>query len=406
PGSKGSGVHPLDAELGLTRDGYSPLVIRWFSRLCTRLSFGLSSNLGGMFLGWAPAAPTTEEELDKRRGPRKCKTEGCNCKRRKCKPEGCNCKRHRGRASRKAHGPKKKRKRGDKSKNGRSATLVAMYTLKCGEDGKLHGPINKKIFATFSSREKALQWAREQATRRGFPPDTHKTIQLVVDGEICLEQQLRGLFPQAILTLDIRHAQERLWRVGRLLHKEDSEELAAWVEPLGELLYNGEIQELLKQLEAVQFHGPGSKAKREGQSKAIEYLRKRVGLMEYGKWREQDLVLASGVVEGAARYVVGERLDCSGMRWVVERAEAVLLLRCIEVNGDWDGFFAWSQQQWQEELRQGKAVQIRSEKPTQLPQLNQQSEKRRRSRKVAAATAETAMAARVFTSRKPGGLHP
>jgi hypothetical protein len=47
-------------------------------------------------------------------------------------------------------------------------------------------------------------------------------------------------------------------------------------------------------------------------------------------------VIASGVVEGAARYVVGERLDNSGMRWIEERAEAVLLLRCIEVNGDWE----------------------------------------------------------------------
>jgi hypothetical protein len=34
---------------------------------------------------------------------------------------------------------------------------------------------------------------------------------------------------------------------------------------------------------------------------ALAYLKKRVGLRKYGEWREQDLVLASGVVEGAAR---------------------------------------------------------------------------------------------------------
>ena len=56
-------------------------------------------------------------------------------------------------------------------------------------------------------------------------------------------------------------------------------------------------------------------------------------MMAYGKWREQDLVIASGVVEGAARYVVGKRLDNAGMRWLKERAQSVLLLRCIEVNG-------------------------------------------------------------------------
>jgi hypothetical protein len=415
-GKEGSGVHPLDVELGLTRDGYSPLLISWFCRLCTRVSFHHAADLGRMFLGWAPSASTieqwvlglgrlayewlstgplpqddgevlviecdgkavptaTEEELKKRRRPRK--------------PKGpCNCKRHRGRTCRKAHGHKKKRKRGDKSKNGRSATLVVMYTLKRGEDGQLHGPINKKVFGSFSSRKKALQWAREQATRRGFGPDTDKVVQLLMDGELCLEQQLRKLFPKAVLTLDIRHAQERLWRIGRLLHKEGSEELAAWVEPLSELLYNGEVKTLLSRLEAIAFRGPGSKAKRQTQRKAVEYLRKREGLMQYGAWRLQDLVLASGVVEGAARYVIGERLDNSGMRWVVERAEALLLLRCIEVNGDWKTFFAWSDQQRQKELQAGKVVQIRSKIPTQLPEQNQQTEKRRRRRKDAVAAAE------------------
>jgi len=408
----GPGFHPLDAQLGLTRDSFSPLVVSWFCRLCTRLSFRLASDLGGMFLGWAPAPSTveewalglgrpahvflstgplppddgevlviecdgkaiptaTDEELNKRRGSRKDKPKACACK----------CQRHRGRCCRKSRGKRKKRKPGDKSKNGRSAVLIAMYTLKRGADGRLHGPINKKIYGTFSSRQVALQWARQQATRRGFPTETTKTIQILLDGEVCLEQQMRQRFPNAILTLDIRHAQERLWKVGRLLHAEGSQELADWVEPLAELLHQGKAEELLQRLRAVHFQGPGSKQKRKVQNQAITYLHKRVGLMRYGAWREQDLVLASGVVEGAARYVIGERLDNSGMRWVVERAEAVLLLRCIEVNGDWDAFFAFSEEQRGAELREGKVVQIRSQKPTQLPQVSEKAEKARRRRK-------------------------
>ena len=72
------------------------------------------------------------------------------------------------------------------------------------------------------------------------------------------------------------------------------------------------------------------------------------------------------MVEGAARYVVGERLDHSGMRWVEARAEAVLLLRCIEVNGDWEDFTRWSQEQRSEELQRGEVVQIRSKEPTRI----------------------------------------
>jgi len=247
-----------------------------------------------------------------------------------------------------------------------------MYTLRRGEDGRLHGPCNKKVDGTFGARKKALAWAREQATRRGFPPETTKTVQVVVDGELCLEPRLRVLFPQAILTLDIRHAQEKLWQVGRLFHAEGTDELAAWVEPLETLLYQGEVSRLLEQLDQelgrVARHGPGTKTRRKKLGEVLAYLGKRQGMMAYGQWRQQDLVIATGVVEGAARYVVGERLDNSGMRWIEERAEAVLLLRCIEVNGDWEAFWAWAEQQRRVELDAGLPVQIRSKVPTQLPE--------------------------------------
>ena len=396
----GPGVHPLDVVLGLTRDGYSPLVISWFCRLATRVSFQVASGLGGMFLGAAPpasaieewvlglgrpasvylsdgplpekdgdvlviaidgkAAPTaTEEELARRRGPRA------------QHQRGCKCQRHRGRAKRRRRGRRKRRKKGDKSKNGRSATLVVMYRLRRGADGRLHGPINKKVFGTFGSRKSALEWARAQATRRGFPPGTAKTVQIVVDGETCLEQRLRRLFRGAILTLDVRHAQEKLWEVGRLFHREGSAELTRWVEQLVELLYKGHVRALLGRLEqeyrGLSPRGPGTKEKRKTMRKVIGYLNARFKLMDYGRWRKQDLVIATGVVEGAARYVVGERLDNSGMRWIKERAEAVLLLRCIEVNGDWEAFMTWSQEQRNQELQRGQVVQIRSRTPTQLP---------------------------------------
>lgn len=396
----GHGVHPLDVALGLTRDGYSPLLIGWFCRLATRVSFRVASGLGGMFLGAAPPASAIEEwvlglarpayvylsegplpeddgdvlviEIDGKAVPTATEQELARRRRPRTRPEGCRCQRHRGRAKRERRGRKKRRKKGDKSKNGRSATLVVMYTLRRGEDGRLHGPINKKVFGTFGSRKSALEWARAQATRRGFPPGTSKVVQIVVDGETCLEQRLRRLFRGATLTLDVRHAQEKLWEVGRLFHREGSTELAQWVEPLEELLYKGHVRALLRRLEqarqGISVRGPGTKEKREVLKKVIGYLEARVKLMDYGRLRKEDLVIASGVVEGAARYVVGERLDNSGMRWIEERAEAVLLLRCIEVNGDWEAFMKWSQERRNQELERGEVVQIRSKTPTQIPE--------------------------------------
>ena len=193
----GHGVHPLDVVLGLTRDAYSPLPIGWFCRLATRVSFQIASGLGEMFLGGTAglgdrgvgpglgparlclsdacslpaddgdvlvieidgkAVPTaTEQELVRRRRPRT------------RHQQSCKCQRHRGRARRQRRGRKKRRKKGDKSKNGRSATLVVMYTLRRA-DGRLHGPINKKVFGTFGSRKSAPEVGSGQVTCAGVPP--------------------------------------------------------------------------------------------------------------------------------------------------------------------------------------------------------------------------------------------
>jgi hypothetical protein len=190
----GGGFYPVDACVGLTGDGFSPLLISLVTRLATRVSFSASVLLCRCFYGWSPsseaiqhlviglgkdslaymdqaqaprddgdilvievdgkATPTaTEAELDKRRG-----------KRRK-KPHACGCARHRGKAKRACRGKKKRRKPGDKSKNGRSITLVVMYTLKSGDDGRLHGPINKRVWGSYAVRKVMLAWARAQATK-------------------------------------------------------------------------------------------------------------------------------------------------------------------------------------------------------------------------------------------------
>ena len=398
----GSGFFPLDIELGLTRDRLSPWVMQWVARLATRMSFKASQMVCKAVLNWAPATETieqvvlgmgrdaapfmkqlqapandgevlvievdgkcpptaTEAELAKRRGKRKPKHE---------KDCSCGCQRHRGKAKRKARGSKKRRKRGDKSKNGKEVSVVVMYTLKRGDDGKLHGPINKKLYATFAGRKAAALWARAEATKRGFGPDTTKTVQIVLDGAKSLKHNLKLLFPKAIFTLDVCHVVERLWALGRHFHKEGSEELKVWVEELKALVYAGKARTLVKRLEKlleqVSMHGPGTKGRRKALTTLIGYLKPRRKMMRYGSWLKQDLVIASGQVEGAVRHLVGERFDCSGMRWVQAKAEAVLHLRCIELNGDWEKFVTWFQHKTQTRLNKGERHKVLTDQPLPL----------------------------------------
>jgi hypothetical protein len=398
----GGGFFPLDVVLGLTRDRLSPWVMQWVAQLATRMSFKAAHMAFKAALNWAPAPETieqvvlgmgrdaapfmrqlkaprgdgevlvievdgkcpptaTEAELAKRRGKRRPRDE------RDCV---CGCQRHRGRAKREDRGSKKRRKRGDKSKNGKEVIVVVMYTLKRGENGQLHGPINKKLYATFAGRKAAARWARAEATKRGFGPNTTKTVQIVLDGAKGLKNSLERQFPQAIFTLDVCHVVERLWTLGRHFHKEGSKELKDWVEDLKELVYGGDAKKLVKRLKVLlaqeSKHGPGTKARRKALAKQIGYLRPRLKMMRYGEWMEKDLVIASGQVEGAVRYLVGERFDCAGMRWIQGKAEALLHLRCIELNGDWQTFATWFQRGIQTRLNRSGRRKILTDQPLSL----------------------------------------
>ena len=398
----GSGFHPLDAALVLTRDRLSPWVMQMVGKLATRMSYGAARSMCKAMLQWAPALETIEqvvlglgreaapfmeqlpappcegavlvievdgkcpptataEELAKRRGPRRV---------RHLKDCGCGCQRHRGQAKRRARGTRKRRKKGDKSKNGKEVMVVVMYTLRRGADDRLHGPVNKKVWATFAGRQAAARWARAEATKRGFGPDTDKTVQIVTDGAQGLMDKLEPLFPKAICTLDVCHVVEKLWSLGRHFHKEGSAELKAWVKEPKAMVYGGQAAALVKRLRdwlrQVPLHGPGTHGRRQALAKLIGYMESRLPMMRYDVWKKQDLVIATGQVEGAVRHVVGERMDCAGMRWLQGKGEALLQLRCIELNGDWQHFVAWLQTQNRIRLRKRQPTRTLTNQPIPL----------------------------------------
>ena len=163
-----------------------------------------------------------------------------------------------------------------------------------------------------------------EATKRGFGPDTTKTVQIVLDGAKGLKEKLKPLFPNAIITLDVCHVVEKLWELGHRFHKEGSEELKAWVEELKELVYQGRAATLVKRLQTllkqVPMHGPGTKGRRQALKKLIGYLKPRLKMMQYAngyrrtwslpvvKWKERcGTLLANGWI--------------AGMRWIPERAK-------------------------------------------------------------------------------------
>jgi len=394
---KSEGYYPLDVELGLTGDGFSMLIQSWATRIATKMSYAQAVVTLTLFLQWSPAqgsiesmvlglgrhtgawfeaapapegdgevlviqadskaTPTaTDEELEKRRGPRK-------------KNPHPGSQRHRGRAARQRRGSKKRRKKGDKSKNGKMATIVTMYTLRRSADGTLEGPINKKVYASYAPKRHAIAIARREANKRGFEPGSGKLIQVVTDGDNDLECYIKEYFPEAQHTLDVYHVTEYVWEAGRCLYKEGSDELIEWVDTQKEALYDGRATEIVAEIdERLARLDPGKTNIRERLEKVRNYINKRVDKMNYKELREQDLEISSGAVEGAVNYVIAKRFDSSGMRWIKERAEHLLQLRCIEVNDDWDAFIEFVHDKTREQAqRQRKNLSLKRTQPAPLP---------------------------------------
>jgi hypothetical protein len=90
--------------------------------------------------------------------------------------------------------------------------------------------------------------------------------------------------------------------------------------------------------------------------------------LNYGTCRERDLEVGTGQVEGAIKYVIAKRCDHGGMRWIRQRAQAVIQLRCIDVNGHWGDFISWTFTRLQARGRtQGVRVRLQSISPAKLP---------------------------------------
>lgn len=367
------GYYPLDIELGLPWDGFSMLVRSYAVRLATKMSYAQCVAVLSTFLQWSPCQKTVEEmvlgfgkhtsqwfesapapendgevlivQIDSKATPTA--TEQELQKRRGKRADNLHpgSQRHRGKAARKRRGSKKRKKKGDKSKNGKMSTIVVMYTLKRSDGGLLEGPINKKVYASYAPKRHAVAVARREADKRGFKDQSGRLVQIVTDGDNDLECYVKDLFPRAIHTIDIFHVTEYLWKAGGCLYKEGSEELVEWVEEQKDLLYDGRVAEIVKEIDKrlalLPKKGPGMKGRRERLEKIREYLHKRLDKMDYKALNKQDLEISSGAVEGAVNYVIAKRFDSGGMRWIKERAEPLLQLRCIEVNNDWDAFISY-----------------------------------------------------------------
>ena len=85
-------------------------------------------------------------------------------------------------------------------------------------------------------------------------------------------------------------------------------------------------------------HDKLSDERREDLEEICGYLENNAHRMAYHEYLAAGYPIASGVIEGACRHVVQDRMERSGMRWILDGAHAMLALRCIHLSGAWNEF--------------------------------------------------------------------
>src|SRR5690606_37652455 len=77
----------------------------------------------------------------------------------------------------------------------------------------------------------------------------------------------------------------------------------------------------------------------EAVERTAKYLVKNTRLLHYDRALADGLPIATGVIEGACRYLIQDRMGRTGARWSLTGAEAILRLRALRTSGDFDDYW-------------------------------------------------------------------
>jgi hypothetical protein len=366
-------VVPLDAKLGMPESDTSYLLQKWSGTQFVKESYKESRGTLLGVLGFAPSVnclediaaaaaehadayfaqqepvdPTTEEEI---------LVATSDCK---------------GVPMRKVDAPQKKQaddvprqkrlKKGEKNGQKRMACVGGVYSvapfcrtvedvlnevLRKEKQEQRPKPQNKRLRAVLTrevdgkevnAKDVVFDWLANEVQQRD--PHEHRTIVAVMDGEAKLRDLQELKIKRAIGILDIWHVTEYLWKLAYCFHAEGSDKAKAFVETYLRKLLEGQVNRVIGGIRQMATKRKLSNPKWAKVEEYLAYFAARCEYMKYDEYLAAGYPIGSGVVEGACRHLVKDRMEQAGMRWRIAGAQAVLSLRAIYVNDDWNEFHA------------------------------------------------------------------
>jgi hypothetical protein len=189
-----------------------------------------------------------------------------------------------------------------------------------------------------SGTMEAFLWASQQIDARRRPGQ--KVLRLI-DGQASLWEAadtcLELPSEQIVDILDILHTSSYVWRAAKVLYPQKQQQETFTRDRLLRIL-RGDVQGVIAGLRQMATKR-GLKGKpREEIATVCGYFEKNAHRMRYDEYLAAGYPIATGVIEGACRHLVKDRMERSGMRWRLAGAQPMLHVRCVYQSSYWDAF--------------------------------------------------------------------
>ena len=271
--------------------------------------------------------------------------------------------------------------KGEKKNAKRMATVATVYTIaplvrepeelisgnNTGPPRPRPRPEKKRVWASLEKTpEEVIEKVFEEATSRDT--EHQKKWVALVDGN---KAQIRILHRMGkdkginlTIIVDVIHVIEYLWDAGRAFHPETCVELESWVRDRLLEILRGKAGYVAGGMRRSATLRSLASEKRKPVDACADYLLNHAPYLKYNHYLAQGFPIATGVIEGACRHLVKDRMEVTGARWSLAGAEAVLRLRALRSSHDFDEY--WTFHEAQEYERNHRALYANGIVPSTL----------------------------------------
>ena len=205
-------------------------------------------------------------------------------------------------------------------------------------------PQNKRTWARVEPSQGAvIEEAFAEALRRD--PDQRMCWVVLTDEQ---EDLLREVAASAkryqveiVVVQDVVHVLEDLWKAAFALHPDDAEAREEWVMDRAGAVLQGKARDVAVGLRRAATRKQLDQGARKPVDTAADDIDNNRERLQYDHALAHGLPIATGVIEGACRHLVKDRMDITGARWGLDRAEAILKLRSLKISGDLPAYLAF-----------------------------------------------------------------